>query len=888
MGGGGGSTTVGYKYNLGMHMVCCMGPVDLVTAIKVDNKIAWSGSVSSGPITISQPNLFGGDSSEGGVSGTVDFLSGSPTQGVNSYLSSKLGDLVPNFRGVSSFVLRQCYLGNNPYLKPWSFRMQRVFIRQDGIAQWYPEKAGIRVSSSIPLATHIVNFDDANLFYPPTGNNLGAYFDFTTGSSDFVVITKPRAGVGSGLHWDAWSAFLVDAGFGDGKAWLNAFHVRHDATDTFYQCSPNLLYPSADAAYVAAAPAFPITITGYTNYRIYAADDAPGNRAGLSLLVTVTHGGFDMNPAHILRECLTDPDWGMGYNESDIDDTSFTAAADKLFSENMGMSLLWDSQTEIQEFITTVLRHIDAAIYVDRKTGLFVLKLIRDDYLIADLLELTENDIDRVEGFKRPQFGELTTSVTVKYWESSTNTDASKLIQDIALEAMQQASINTTLQYPGFTNGEIASRVAQRDLRALSAQIATCTVYTDRTAKDLQVGDVFLMTWPDYELNRVPMRVTGVAYGDGKSNRIRLTCSEDVFSLDVVAFLPSTPPVWIDPNAPPTPAIDHIAFELPYLELVQQQTQLTVDNNLTADPLMGIVAVAAGRPGTAINAPLWTDSGSGYTQVATADFCPTAKLTVGINKTLATFAITNSKELDLVTLGSWCQVGAEIMSVTALSDTSITVKRGCLDTLPSLHLTDDVLYFWDSFPNVDSTQYNNAESINVKLTPKSGSGIVALADAPVDVVVLAHRAIRPYPPANIKINGAYFPVTVDGDLVITWDHRDRTQQTGGALLGFTDGSVGPETGTTYTFKVYNDSNTLVRTVSGISGATTTYTEAQEITDGGPFITFRITLAAERAGYESWQIFDVTLVRSSSASKNILIDETAEPRVTEDNEVRITE
>ena len=34
----------------------------------------------------------------------------------------------------------------------------------------------------------------------------------------------------------------------------------------------------------------------------------------------------------------------MGYAQADIDDTAFMAAADTLYSEGFGMSLLWDQQ----------------------------------------------------------------------------------------------------------------------------------------------------------------------------------------------------------------------------------------------------------------------------------------------------------------------------------------------------------------------------------------------------------------------------------------------------------------------------------------------------------------------------------------------------------------
>ncbi len=160
----------------------------------------------------------------------------------------------------------------------------------------------------------------------------------------------------------------------------------------------------------------------------------------------------DMNPAHIIRECLTDPDWGMGYAEADVDDDSFTAAADTLHAEQMGISLLWDSQSKIEEFIDLIVQHIDAALYVDNVTGKFTLKLIRSDYDVGTIIELGEGEIERVEGYSRPAFGELINQVTVNYWDQATGQTATTTAHDQALQQMQGGAIGTTVQYPGFTN----------------------------------------------------------------------------------------------------------------------------------------------------------------------------------------------------------------------------------------------------------------------------------------------------------------------------------------------------------------------------------------------------------------------------------------------------
>lgn len=101
-------------------------------------------------------------------------------------------------------------------------------------------------------------------------------------------------------------------------------------------------------------------------------------QAMFNILDTIETGSpfyYDMNPAHIIRECLTDRIWGMGYNESDIDDASFTAAADALHAESFGLTLLWQREEEINEFVTTVISHIDAYLYTSLDTGKFVLNL---------------------------------------------------------------------------------------------------------------------------------------------------------------------------------------------------------------------------------------------------------------------------------------------------------------------------------------------------------------------------------------------------------------------------------------------------------------------------------------------------------------------------------
>ncbi len=134
MGGSSKKQTVGYRYRMGLHLALCQGPVDAVQEIQMGDRTAWGDAdrapLSSGhgltSISINKPDLFGGDSREGGVVGTIDVLSGHAGQGRNDYLMSRLGSAIPAFRGVLSLVARKIlFAANNPYIKPWAVRVRR-------------------------------------------------------------------------------------------------------------------------------------------------------------------------------------------------------------------------------------------------------------------------------------------------------------------------------------------------------------------------------------------------------------------------------------------------------------------------------------------------------------------------------------------------------------------------------------------------------------------------------------------------------------------------------------------------------------------------------------------------------------------------------------------
>ncbi len=103
----------GYDYRLGVAMALCMGPVDGVTALFIDEKnTGWTymsteadGHVVQG---VSAFNLFGGHKvgGNGGVAGTVHVYYGTDVQNPDPYMAIKCSSSWPAMRGVCWLMFR--------------------------------------------------------------------------------------------------------------------------------------------------------------------------------------------------------------------------------------------------------------------------------------------------------------------------------------------------------------------------------------------------------------------------------------------------------------------------------------------------------------------------------------------------------------------------------------------------------------------------------------------------------------------------------------------------------------------------------------------------------------------------------------------------------------
>lgn len=756
---------------------------------------------------------------------------------------------------------------------------------------------------------------DGNILFPNTGNiEIAANSDFLFAGGDFTVEMKITPLDAAAAFAGVWTVSFVG-----GRSWVLdsgsgslRFIISTDGSNstTLLDCPLPLVGVTTeicversgstfrlykDGVMAAKTTASPVLFASTAPFCLGSIAGFPSYYAGTMDNVRVTpvarydsdggyapescFTGFDMNPAHIIRECLTNSDWGMGYTADDVDDVSFTAAADTLYNEAMGISLVWDEQVVLESFINEIVRHIDAALFVSRSTGKFTLRLMRDDYVLATLPHFDESNIDKIANPSRPAFGELINSVAVQFWNLATGRSDSLTVQDPAGVQQQGVVINTTAQYQGFTNPLTAQKAAARDLRALSNPFLACTIYTGEAARALEVGDVIKVSWAKWHVFNLPMRITGFAMAEGLSNSVRLNVVEDVFSTPLNAVLAPPAEGWVDPSQPPMPPVAQLGFEVPYYELAQNLGQTAVDARLATDAALGMVGVAAVRSDNSIHARMWTDAGAGFTSAGVFDFCPSGLLTTAIGPTTTEATLGSFEDLDLITDGTYFQIEDELCRIDAVDPATgqIEFGRGVLDTVPASHPLGARAFFWDAYAGADPTEYADGESVDVRATPISGAGVLDLSGALESTVTLDARAFRPYPPGNLRINADSYPAgPFSGDLTLTWADRDRLLQTAGTLQDYTYGNIGPEAGTTYRVRGYLDGVLVHTEEPAVSG--TTWTPSAEG-------LVRVEADSKRDGVYSWQAATHSFEYFSTSGR---LTEEGDALLTEDGFTRTTE
>lgn len=562
-----------------------------------------------------------------------------------------------------------------------------------------------------------------------------------------------------------------------------------------------------------------------------------------------------MNPAHILYECFTNADWGRGLARARLDDAAWVAAADKLHAEGFGLCLKWSRQDAISAFMQGVVDHISAVLFTDPSSGLVALRLIRDDYVVASLpLFDADSGLLAIDDDDAASQGSGINEVVVKFRSPIDGKDRQVRVKNPGAIHALGGVASVTKDYPGLPTAELATRVAQRDLRASTGFIKRFKVRLDRRGYQLLPGSVFRIRDTKRGIDNMVLRAGRVERGTLTEGAITITALQDVFGLPATSYVSAQVGGWVAPVTTPVALATGRLMEVPYRDLAAQLDRYDLAN---LDPAAAFLAAVAGRPNaTTLGFQLRTRPGASgaFSLRAEGTVCPVAHLAADLSITGAVATLVGGIGLDLVLLGSAAVLGDEIVRVDAIDLVAGTVAlgRGCADTVPVAHPAGTVAIFYQDTEAADSAEYVAGTTLQAKLIARASAGLLAEADAATMGITLGWRQARPYAPGDLRIAGLRYPAAVtDMPVIVQWAHRDRLLQAD-QLVDTLGGDVGPEAGTTYNVEVKNAGTGLV-VASGTAVAGAMFSAGRPV---GAF-TMRVRVWASRGVLDSHQVHEHT-------------------------------
>ncbi|MGH9744738.1 MAG: phage tail protein, partial [Candidatus Acidiferrales bacterium] len=809
--------TTGFRYYLGVQFMLCHGPVDALVDIQADVKsiprstttiLNGDGSEDYIQVEADGEKLFGGvgPGGAGGINGIIDFYRGLQTQNPNAYLSKK---------------------------------QARVVLDQSGIGYTFHGTGnGIITAESAGSASLDETFTITAVGIDHTSSHSTfnkMKFDVVGSRSGVISNTVPNP-EGSHACWadqafgNTRINFTIVTGstqFADGDVFTIV--TEHSTLAAAYR---GLCYAVFEQLYVGTS--------NYPKPMAFVVRRCPNPFAQGAGVANING---DANPALGVYDLLTNPDYGLGIPGVQINSSSFTAAASTLADEGLGISMQFDTQASADQLIGEILRHCDGLLYSDPATGLWTIVLARGGYDPSTLPLLTVDNILATPDYARGSWSETTNVAQIKYITRAGN------FVDGLLTAYDPANIRVTgevrpqsIDFKGISSEATASLVAIRVLKTLTYPLAKIKIVCNRTAWQLRPGGLFRFTWVPLGIENEVFRITRIGYGELTDGKITIDAVEDIFGINSVAFVSPPASGWVNPiGAPLAPAAQELV-ELPY--------------HFKQDGIHALVLCVRGDQ-TSTSDQVWLDEGSGYFEGDEIfGFCPTGLLLAGypagtnaLDTTGFTLQLSPSTDLDALAsvLSSDVPNGVnlllidqELMSwqtVTQNGDGTISISgnmRGACDTVPTDHAAGARVWFIsDGSGLTKDAPYPADLTITAKLLPQNFSGGFPLTSASAITLATNSRFARPYPPGDLRMQAQAYGTRyskVTGDLVITWKSRNRlTQTAAGPLVRQDANDITPEAGTTYKVKI-TVGGSLIRTVTGISAETYTYTGAQRVAD----------------------------------------------------------
>lgn len=504
----------------------------------------------------------------------------------------------------------------------------------------------------------------------------------------------------------------------------------------------------------------------------------------------------DANPADVLWDILTS-DWSkLGIPKAKMDEQSFLDVADVLEDEQHGYSMVLYNTVDAGQIVREILAQIDGLIYNDPRTGLYVLRLIREDYDIGTLPTFDESNIVEIQNLATSATEETFNEIRVVYTSRAQGyTRRVAFAQDQANIASQGKVRRQEFDYPGVSNKELAGKIAARELQLLSQPLTKARLIFNRDGYNLNPGDLFLFTWTELNITEMVMRVEKADIGELGRGEVVVDCTQDRFAVDYSVYEEDEPQdlVQLDPE----PVEAFVITEAPRWLQLQAYNAGRISS---VDVQHGYYLAAPGARNYSYVGDLALDEVTFANDTQALTFPGRAQVQATYLRTLEPYDTTTGLVIKNVAgftpaaataaqieLGAnLLLVGSEIIGYQTATDQGSdqwlleNVHRGLLDTVPVEHAVDEWVYAisLSELSKVGIIGLTADDVVAGRIIPRSGAGPLPVDDAEIDTMTVRMRTLLPYPPADMTIEGGKAPAALEeGGIDLTWRKRDRTKIT---------------------------------------------------------------------------------------------------------------
>lgn len=614
----------------------------------------------------------------------------------------------------------------------------------------------------------------------------------------------------------------------------------------------------------------------------------------------IMSNGLDANPVEVLYDLYVN-NWGnLNVNAALLDVASWKTCAITVYNENNGMSVEIGNPQQGKDISTEILRQINALIYEDPTTGLIKMKLIRADYDITTLPTMGPAQIKSVTNFTKKLWEETFNRVRVKYQDRDRAymDDAVAIADDFANIRFQGRQLPTELAFPGVKTAALANALAARELSNLNVPLFQAELQANRTSTTLRPGDVFKLSWPEYNIVSMVVRIRKFGLGTKEDGTTSIVVVQDQFSVDATVY---GTPVSVGSTYGSQASADITAskvFELPYF--LANAAGFTIASGYTR-----LASFAVKPGGASIDYFFMLDDGSGTDTEAlshapyssSAAIVPAVNLADGfangligslkINNVSNPAILANRTAANVRSGFNLFYVGNEILGYETFVNngdgtyTLTNVHRALLDTPFEAHSAGAAIFFFDGQEGF--VEDNTAVApVSAYLLDRSITGRSTKAGATINALVPVGRPSLPVPPDLVNLDGSRsLPALkgAGGAVAVTWTERNRTT----ATIAFEDDAANAaEAGTTYDILLTRqDTGATVASALGVASGYSFAIPATTKTYDGFFNVY-----AKVAGARSFtpSVFPVTVLGDDAR----ITENGDEFRYTEAEEVRLIE